>query len=161
MSHPKLSPSTTLRVRRVFEAPRERVFQAWTAPAELAKWWRVADGYSTPIAEVDLRVGGQFRLGMQAPGSNEIDIVTGTFKIVTPPVKLVYTWLWEGSGSDRGETLVTVEFHDLDGKTEVILTHERFRDDAERELHSQGWQGCLDQLEVHLGTKGVSGPARS
>ena len=95
--------ATTLEVRRTVAASRETVFQAWTDPEMLKKWWRVDAGWSTPIAEVDLRVGGAYRE-------------------VTPPEKLVFTWIWEGPEAAE-ETLVTVEFLDQGDHTEVILTH--------------------------------------
>ena len=56
-----------LAIPRIINAPRERVFQAWTEPARLLHWWRAQDGWTTPILEVDLRVGGRYRLGMQDP----------------------------------------------------------------------------------------------
>lgn len=70
MANPKTSPATTLRVARSFAAPREKVFRAWTDPEELKKWFGPV-GYSTLIAEVDLRVGGKYRLGMRKlPGGD-------------------------------------------------------------------------------------------
>ena len=118
--------ATTLEVRRTVAASRETVFQAWTDPEMLKKWWRVDAGWSTPIAEVDLRVGGAYRE-------------------VTPPEKLVFTWIWEGPEAAE-ETLVTVEFLDQGDHTEVILTHQNFADQNMRDEHQKGWGGCLTQL---------------
>ncbi len=88
--------ATTLEVSRTVAAPRETVFQAWTDPEILTKWWRVDAGWSTPIAEVDLRVGGRYRLGMFEPGKDGPYVVGGEYREVTPPEKLVFTWIWEG-----------------------------------------------------------------
>lgn len=64
-----------------------------------------------------------------------------------PPEKLVYTWEWEsGDFASMGETLVTVEFRDQDGSTELILTHERFPDEEKRDHHGWGWNSTLDCL---------------
>ena len=128
--------ATTLEVRRTVAAPRETVFQAWT---------RVDAGWSTPIAEVDLRVGGRNRLGMLEPGKDGPYVVGGEYREVTPPEKLVFTWIWEGP-EPAEETLVTVEFLDQGNATEVIMTHQNFADQHMRDEHQKGWGGCLAQL---------------
>ena len=156
MTQAEAVSDTTLRITRTLAAPRELVFRAWTEPNSLKNWWGAGADFSTPIAEVDLRVGGKYRLGMQAPDSDHPYIVGGTYREVQPPEKLVYTWTWEhdadpgDSNFTPAETLVTVEFHDLGGKTEVVLTHEFFTDVNMRDQHSQGWTGCLEQLATLL-----------
>jgi uncharacterized protein YndB with AHSA1/START domain len=139
-----LSPETTLHLSRKFPAPREKVFRAWTEPEELKKWWG-PDGYATPIAEVDLRAGGHYRFGMRKLPDGDILYLTGTYREVRPPEKLVYTWRWEAE-PERGETLVTVEFLDRGGSTEVVLTHEFFLNQKLRDGHERGWNGGLDKL---------------
>jgi uncharacterized protein YndB with AHSA1/START domain len=142
-----------LRVSRTFNVSRQRLFEVWTSPDKLSQWWGVAEGYKTPIAEVDLRVGGTYRLGMQPPDSEDIHTVVGEFVEIDPPSRLVYTWGWDPDGqrmSDlEGDTLVTVEFNDMGGSTELVLTHERFPSEESRDQHSHGWDSMLD----HLGTK--------
>jgi len=140
-------PETMLLVSRTYRATRERVFRAWTDPEELRKWFAVGEGFTTPIAEVDLRVGGRYRLGMQPPGDDGVLIVGGTYRQILPPEKLVFTWRWESPNDDEPETLVTVEFHEQEAATEVVILHERFADAAQREQHRGGWAGCLNQLE--------------
>lgn len=135
---------STLQIKRTFAAPRERVFRAWTDPEELKKWWG-PPGYATPSAEVDLRVGGKYRFGMRKLPDGEMFYLSGTYREVRPPEKLVYTWRWEAK-PEYGETLVTVEFHDRGGSTEVVLTHELFPDEKARGEHERGWGGCLDKL---------------
>ena len=152
MTQTEAVSETTLRISRTLAAPRELVFKAWTTPDYLKRWWGVGADYSTPIAEVDLRVGGKYRLGMQSPDSDQPFVVGGTYREVRQPEKLVYTWTWEHHGEDKdpdftpAETLVTVEFRDLGGRTEVVLTHEFFPDVNMRDEHSHGWTGCLDRL---------------
>ena len=138
------SPETTLHLRRTFHAPREKVFRAWTDPEELKKWWG-PEGYATPSAEVDLRVGGKYRLGMRKLPDGEIFYLSGIYREVRPPERLVYTWRWEAQ-PEHGETLVTVEFREVGDSTEVVLTHERFPTEKARDDHNRGWSGCLDRL---------------
>ncbi len=140
----KPGPETVLVLTRTFTAPREEVFRAWTDPEALKKWWAAGPGFTTPIAEVDLRVGGRYRLGMKAPDQELPYVVGGTYRAIHRPARLVYTWVWEGT--DGPETLVTVEFRDRGSVTEVVLTHEPFADAADRDRHSAGWNGCLDRL---------------
>jgi uncharacterized protein YndB with AHSA1/START domain len=96
---------------------------------------------------VDLKVGGRYRLGMKAPGDNPLLIVGGVYQEILPPEKLVFTWQWESADPNEPETLVTVEFHEGAGATEIVLTHELFTDAAQRDKHREGWAGCLDHLE--------------
>ena len=134
----------TLNLRRIFKAPRKKVFRAWTDPEELKKWWG-PEGYATPSAEVDLRVGGKYRLGMRKLPDGEIFYLSGIYREVRPPERLVYTWRWEAQ-PEHGETLVTVEFREVGDSTEVVLTHERFPTETARDDHNRGWSGCLDRL---------------
>jgi uncharacterized protein YndB with AHSA1/START domain len=138
----------SLELRYIFDAPRERVFRAWTEPGMLKQWFRAAPNYTTPIAEVDLRVGGRYRFGMKPPESEQVLVATGVYRLIQPPEKLVFTWTWEGAGAP--ETLVTVEFRQKGRQTEITLTHKNFQDPAERDQHNQGWQGCLTQLAAWL-----------
>ncbi len=146
MTAAKSTAEITLKLKRTFAAPREKVFRAWTDPNELKKWWRVQDDWAIPIAEVDLRIGGKYRLGMQSPDGTTPYVVGGIYREVKFPEKLVYTWKWEGS--EEAETLVTVVFRELGGdSTQVELTHERFATKEARDKHNEGWKGCLAQLE--------------
>ncbi len=153
----------TLRVTKTIAAPRDLVFKAWTEPERLKQWWGVEASFSTPIAEVDLRTGGRYRLGMQAPGEPAPYVVGGVFREVRSPEKLVYTWQWEHPGGaapdasidsshtgDFQEMLVTVEFLDLGGSTEVVVTHDHFPDQNSKDEHTHGWNGCLNQLATLL-----------
>ncbi len=144
MDSSKPSTQDTVNLRRIFKAPREKVFRAWTDPEELKKWWG-PEGYTTPSAEVDLRVGGKYRLGMRKLPDGQIFYLSGIYREVRPPERLVYTWRWEAQ-PEHGETLVTVEFRQMGDSTEVVLTHERFPTEKARDDHNRGWTGCLDRL---------------
>lgn len=133
----------TLRLERRFAAPRERVFRAWTDAAELSQWFAPTDEHKTKVVALDVRVGGRYCIEMHPPSGN-VHIVVGTFREVRPPDKLVFTWAWEGK--DMGETLVTLEFRDRAGSTDLILTHELFPTQELRDEHNKGWDGCLRRL---------------
>ena len=146
MDNLNFDPTTMLKISRTYGAPRERVFRAWTESEQLKKWFAVGEGFTTPIAEVNLIVGGKYRLGMQAPGDDGILIVIGEYKQINPPERLVFTWRWETPEADEPETLVTVEFNERSNGTEVVITHELFADRESLDKHREGWAGCLNQL---------------
>lgn len=147
MSNPAAIPSTVLEMNRAVRASREKVFDAWTKPAQLKEWFAVSEGFTTPIAEINLQVGGTYRLGMKAPGDNPILIVGGVYQEIVRPEKLVFTWRWESGDPNEPETLVTVEFLEHNGFTDVLLRHELFAEATQRDKHAEGWLGCLDGLE--------------
>ena len=132
----------TLVVRKTIRARAERLFDAWTEPVQLRKWWGPVDVRCIG-AEVDLRVGGQYRIGNQLPDGS-ILWIAGEFEAVEKPHKLIYTWLVEGDAK-RPER-VTVRFEPRDGATEVIVIHELLTDETTRGRHEQGWLGCLAGL---------------
>lgn len=132
---------TTVEIRRVIPAPRRRVFDAWTQAKELDRW--SAPSPMKPKAEVDLRVGGRYRIVMRGPDGSE-HIVSGVYRVIEPPAKLVYTWKWEESAMP--DSTVTVEFHDRGKSTEVVLRHDGLADAESRARHEHGWNGCLDNL---------------
>lgn len=139
-----MSAQMHLIARRVITAPAARVFAAWTEPEQLRRWWGPA-GVSCPSAEVDLRVGGRYRIANAMPDGSVLWIA-GTFERVEPPHALVYSWAHEPIVDETVHTRVTVRFEPRERGTEVIVIHERFASEAIRELHAAGWQGCLDGL---------------
>ncbi len=143
MATPSISPDTTLQLKRTFQAPRERVYRAWTDPEEMKNWAAPSEDYEV-AAEVDLRVGGKYRIQM-THRDGAVHTAYGEYREVSAPEKLVYTWSWEDGFAK--DTLVTVEFRDLGSATKLILTHERFPDAESRGKHSEGWSGCLGRLE--------------
>jgi glutathione S-transferase len=128
-----------LTLRKIIKA--ERVFEAWTTPALLRKWWG-PENVTCSHAEVDLRAGGAYRLAnLHADG--RITWITGVFELVRPPEELVYSWNIGMAGADGSR--VRVEFLDHPQGTELVLRHERLADDV-RGMHLQGWEGCLKKL---------------
>lgn len=147
MNVPSSSTATTLQVHRTFAASREKVFRAWTDPEMLKKWMAPADDFAVPTVEVDLRVGGRYRIVMRGPDGKD-NIAVGAYREIQPPERLVFTWTWEGSGMP--DTLVTIELRAQGESTEVVLTHERFPTAETCEHHKQGWVACLTRLAKAL-----------
>lgn len=143
---PTTAADTRLVIERILPADRETVFRCWTATDHLARWFGPTPDHSTPIAEIDLRVGGRYRIGMRKGEDGETHIVGGIYQEISPPKKLVFTWAWETSVQPPDQTLVTVEFHEVGNQTRLVLIHERFPHAKMRDQHGEGWNGCLDGL---------------
>lgn len=135
--------AVTLTVRRTFPAARERVFRAWTEREAVRVWFRPG-GCAVTVSEMDVREGGAFRFDL-ADGS---DAVVGTYLEIVRPEKLVFTW--SSPATANQETIVTIAFIARGPATQVILTHERFRSEAMRLLHHEGWRRLLDRLAAAL-----------
>ena len=144
MANPR-SPAVgtiALVLRRVIRATPERLFEAWTEPSQLRCWWG-PEGVTCEGAEVDLRVGGRYRIDNLFPDGRVV-VLMGEFEVIERPNRLTYTWRVDGSSGDSER--VTVRFEPRDGATEVIVTHERIPDETVREQHRRGWEGCLEGL---------------
>lgn len=136
-----------LRIERTFNAPARKVFEAWTSAEVLRRWWHAEHTWETPIAEVDLRVGGAIRLVMRNPADGSEYAGHGEFTLVDPFRRLAFTWAWENEPSAR--QLVEVEFTDHGDRTTVLMTH-RGLPDAETDDYRDGWQKSFDNLDVAL-----------
>jgi len=133
-----------LRIERTFDAPAERVFEAWTSEEVLRRWLRGMRGWETPTAEVDLRVGGRIRIVMRDPSDGAEAGATGEYRVVEPPHRLVFTWVWDDQ-PERPQ-LIELEFADRDGATAVLMTNSSIPSDARRESQQRGWNVCFDNL---------------
>ncbi len=138
--------SVTLVVRRTINATADRLFAAWTEPAQIERWWG-PQSVTCPGAEIDLRIGGRYRIANSFP-DGKIVWIAGVFEQVEPPHKLVYSWRLEAS--PEAAERVTVRFQARGDVTEVIVTHERIADPAVRDRHEHGWHGCLDGLAAYV-----------
>ena len=132
------------------EAPRERIFRALTDPAELVKWWGPS-GFTTPQIEVELRVGGGYRFGMQPP-DGELFHLEGEFLEIDPPSMLAYTFRWEEPDPDDRETVVRLSLETTAaGSTELSLSQGRFATEARWALHRDGWADSFTKLSELIG----------
>ena len=144
---------TVLRLQRRFEAPRERVFDAWTDPDVLREWWAAAPSMTPGEAEVELSEGGRYRLSMRAE-DGQVHTVVGEYTEVRRPERLVYTWTWESNPeamAGSADSVVEVDFAPDGDGTAVTLTHRGFANAEIRGLHEQGWGGIFDSLARFLG----------
>jgi|SRR5579863_1790082 len=143
----------TLIVRKTIPATPERLFAAWTEPGQLQKWWG-PEGVECVDPEIDLRLGGRYRIGNRFP-DGKVMWIAGEFEVIDPPRRLTYTWYLEGI-SETTER-VTVRFEARGTATEVIVTHERISNEALRDQHAHGWRDCLDGLAEYLEGSGKRG----
>jgi uncharacterized protein YndB with AHSA1/START domain len=139
-----MNDGIALVARRTIRASASRLFDAWTEPEQLRAWWGPRP-VTCSAAEVDLRVGGRYRITNELPDGNVV-IIEGEFELIEPPHRLVYTWR---SGEDP-QSRVTVRFEPRKEATEVIVIHEQIASEAIKKSHVQGWSGCLDSLERHF-----------
>jgi uncharacterized protein YndB with AHSA1/START domain len=142
----------TLILKRTLNAPQERAFNAWTSAEHIQQWMQPEPGMVVPLASMDLRVGGKFRIQMKRL-DGDFSTAVGVFKEVKAPERLVYTWDWEkdGSGAEFGEvegkpSLITVEFLKRGERTEMVLTHSRFDTVESRDNHARGWGKIVESL---------------
>lgn len=134
-----------LELRRTYDAPRERIYQAWTTPAILKEFFAPNDVKVEDVA-MDLRVGGAYHIAIRN-GDGELLVVRGVYRELQAPSRIVCTWAWdEDDAALAKETLLTLEFHARGERTELILTHEFLRDKEQRDNHQGGWSKILDCL---------------
>ena len=128
---------------RTFGAPRRLVFDAFTKPLLLKRWFGPR-GWSLVVCEVDLRVGSGFRFVLRGPDGRDMGM-SGVYREIVPNRKLVYTWAWKTT--PERESVVTIELRAAGSGTELTLRHEQFADEEARNRHEHGWKGCLARLE--------------
>lgn len=142
-----------LTLTRVFDAPREAVFRAWTDPAQVAKWLGTRD-VRLEVTDFDVRVGGAYRF-VAHHEDGRAPAMRGIYREIAPPERLSFTWVWEQPNADGPpsighETLVTVTFKSLGQRTEMTLRHEKFDNEDFRDGHDKGWTASFDKLAEFL-----------
>ncbi len=133
-----------VRIERTFEASAEDVFDAWTSPEVMRRWLHCAADWETPVAEVDLRVGGMVSVVMRRPDGREAR-AEGKYKLIDRPRRLVMTWTFDDDPSN--EQMIELSFSESGGSTRVLLVNNGISTDDRRDGQDEGWRGCLDQLE--------------
>ena len=133
-----------VRIERTFAASAEEVFDACTSPDVMRRWFHCDSAWDTPIAEVDLQVGGKIRVVMRRPDGTEIE-AQGIFTLIHRPHRLVMTWAFDDDPSN--EQLLELSFNESKGATTVLLVNSRISTDERRNEQAKGWQGCLDELD--------------
>lgn len=141
-------------ITRVFDAPRELVFRAWTQPEHFARWWG-AHGTTTPLdtTRLDVRPGGEWSARMRSDADGAEHPFAGTYREIVENERLVLT-LSEGDRPDPDrEHLLTVTFTDVDGKTEMVFRQlGDFGDISEEQYHAtkSGWGQFFDRLAASV-----------
>ena len=130
-----LETKMTLLIKRTFQAPREKLFAAWTQADALKQWWG-PEGFTAPSVEMDLAIGGKYRVEMRTAGEESF-YLNGAFVEIGPPERLVFTFQWERGEWNYPETLVSVDFSEKGDETEIALTHEGFPDENMRDEHQR------------------------
>lgn len=135
-----------IEMRRQLPVTPQRAFAAWTDPDEMRQWWGPR-GVHCVAVELDLRVGGAYRIGNELPDKSVLWI-DGVFEVVDIPNRLEYTWSTSRDGASIER--VSVRFEANDAGTEIVIRHSRIPTETLVDDHRHGWQGCLAGLAEHL-----------
>lgn len=145
-----MSENIKLQLKKIINAKRNRIFEAWTKPEVMMQWYH-GPGMTTPSASSDLKVGGKYHVEMKGEREGKIvnPIFAGEYTKIIPNELISFTFGWQHDPSSP-KTQVTVELKDVAGGTEVILTHERFPNTQACDDHRLGWNASLASLEKFL-----------
>jgi len=133
-----------LRLERLIAAPPDSVFELWTEPELLITWWG-PQGYEVTAHALDVRPGGRWRTTMRSP-DGAVRTVSGVYRAVEPPRRLVFTWAFEDGGARGEESEVIVTFEAAPGGTRLVLLQRSFAAKETRDRHRQGWSSSFDRL---------------
>jgi uncharacterized protein YndB with AHSA1/START domain len=136
-------------ITRVFDAPRELVWKAWTDPSRAMAWWGPRQ-YPATSMEMDARVGGKWRMCLTGVEDGRALWQHGVFQEVDEPERLVFTFVWEEEGERGVENIVSIEFEDRDGQTLMTFRQTPFLSAGERDGHTGGWSSTFDRLDDYL-----------
>jgi uncharacterized protein YndB with AHSA1/START domain len=133
-------------ITRIFDAPRAMVFKAWTEPEHQVQWLGPR-GFTGKILQSAKRPGDAYRYYMRDPEGGD-HWQQGILREMVEPERLVFTYAWanEHGQATRPETILTVTFEDVGGKTQLTLHQELFESVSARDLHNGGWNSTLDRL---------------
>jgi uncharacterized protein YndB with AHSA1/START domain len=139
-------------IERIFDAPRELIFKYWTEPEHFARWIG-PKGFSSTILAWELRQGGNYRIHKRGPDGQD-HWQQGVFREIVPPERIVRTYCWTDADGrpTRPETLLTLTFADLGGRTRLTLHQATFESVTARDDHQRGWSSSLDQLTEYIAT---------
>jgi uncharacterized protein YndB with AHSA1/START domain len=140
--------STSLRLERTYDATAEEVFDAWTNPDVLRRWWVVQETWRTPVADVDLRPGGRYRLSMEDPASGVVRTVGGEYLEVLRPERLVYTWQWEAQSDMEAQPDAEAQPCEEGQPDAEAQAHEEGQPDAEAQAHEEGQSGEIAHVST-------------
>ena len=145
---PRLAEKPSLNLQRHYPVAPEKVWRAWTDPEAVRRWWGPMPGEPVSAAELDVRVGGRFRIVFGGAQGTDHECA-GVYREVVPNRKLVFTWHWPNSTPER-VSVVTITFKAVADGTQLTFNHAQFFDEAARDGHKRGWTGSLDKLAAYL-----------
>ena len=137
----------SIQVRRRIAAPARALFEAWLDPRSIAAWMRPFDTVRTE-ARADAVVGGSYRIDMHQPDGGVVEHI-GKYVEIEPPRRLVFTWA--SPATQHKDSLVTIEFVESGGATDVTLTHEQLPEYM-AQAHVEGWTSAFEKLAAQLGS---------
>jgi uncharacterized protein YndB with AHSA1/START domain len=138
-------------MERVFRAPAQAVFDAFTSEEVMRRWWHAEHDWETTVAEVDLRLGGKVRVVMRNPHEGTEYGGGGRYTEIEPPRRLAFTWIWDG---DTTRQLIEIDFDEAGGVTTVRFAHRDLWDEEAVRSHEDGWSKAFDNLQRALGSPG-------
>ncbi len=148
MEPARLAEKPSLSLTRSYPVAPEKVWRAWTDAQALRRWWGPGPGEPVSLAELDVRVGGRFRIVFGGP-DGKMHECAGVYREVVPKRKLVFTWCWPNTTPDR-ISLVTILLQAVGGGTQLNFRHEQLFDEKARDDHQRGWGASLAKLETYL-----------
>lgn len=154
MTHvePTTDARPTLRMQRIFDAPRALMWKAWTSPEIMVLWLGPVEWPAVHVTQ-DLRVDGEWRACLRSPETGQDLWQGGVYREIVPPERLVFTFKWDEAHEDGPpvDTLVTVVFSETDdGCTRMEFTHEGLKSERSLTGHKHGWTSTMDRLEAFL-----------
>ena len=144
----KVADKPSLSLHRHYPVAPEKVWRAWTEPQALKGWFGPGGPQAVSVADIDLRVGGRFRLMFGGADGTEHE-AAGVYKEVQPHRKLVFTWCWPRTTPDR-ISQITILLLAKGGGTDMEFRQEQFFDEAARDGHLRGWTETFGKLETFL-----------
>lgn len=140
----KKMTQSSLIIKREIDATPDEVYLAWKNSDLIRRWVFPMHNWTVEYTN-DFRVSGEYHIEFTAE-DGDIYAYTGKYLNIIPNEKIVFTWIL----LDGSETIITLDLHDKDGKTEIVLSHEAFPTPELRNKYHDGWQNCLNKLEELL-----------
>jgi uncharacterized protein YndB with AHSA1/START domain len=133
-----------LTLSRVIAASPEKLFDAWTKPDIILKWWG-PEGATVTDHSLDVRIGGAWKTAFLNAGNRFV--CSGIYKLIERPRRLALTWAWQQPDGERGhETVVEVSFEKIERGTRMTIVQKTFADAGQTALHNQGWTSSLNKF---------------
>ncbi len=138
----------SLTMDRTYKASKQLVYEAWITRDALTEWFAPTKEMSTVVHQLEPEVGGHYRIEMLEPNGMS-HVMHGEYIALNPFDQIVFTWEWE-SDEMQINSLVTIDLSDVDGATNMILTHDQLGSQVSVDMHMEGWTGCVAQLDAFM-----------